>query len=317
VHDEGIPRRDDWPGGVIDGVAAFRQGDLIAGLPLFYWADPTVAIHARTLSYAQQGELEAGVVEFATMAPYGLVTTQTCDLADEGAGTPKSAWVQVAPVFNALSPRPGAPGEALLDAGRRGAIQKGRELSRLWIPDLPEDGFWFADLTFEVPVERGWLARQPRIEGFVEEGLREEVGRRLAWLRSRPAFDTRFVKAVQGPIIEALRKLPRSDGAMYERMHDQVVEIGVLLNGRLAIGQAELIVLHIGVDPDIRAWWQTLWDELVQNATAAGFNLLPLRFANLAELAANEYRAMTRLPLAAVSPNPACYGEDPEAFPLA
>lgn len=317
MHDEGIPERSEWPDGVIDAVAKFRQGDLVAGLPLFYWADPTTAVHARTRSYAEQGELDEGVVEFGTVAPYGLVTTQTCDLAEEGDGTPKGAWVQLAPVFDAMSPRQGSPDQALIDAGRRGGIKKGRELSRLWIPDLPEEGFWFADLTFEIPVERGWLAKQARIEGFKEETQREEVGCRLAWLRSRPAFDSRFVEAVQGPIIDALHKLAKGDRQTYERMHDQVVEIGVLLSGRLAVGQAELIVLHVGVDAEVQEWWRDLWDRLKQNAMTAGFNLLPLRFEDLGVLPAAEYRRMTRLPLGSMSPNPDSFGESPEELPPA
>ena len=67
----------------------------------------------------------------------------------------------------------------------------------MFIPPMPEDGFWFVDLTFEVPAERGWLARQERIDGFGDETRREEVGRRLAWLRSLPTLDGRFVAAVQ------------------------------------------------------------------------------------------------------------------------
>ncbi|MDP9402539.1 MAG: hypothetical protein M3P85_04230 [Actinomycetota bacterium] len=314
MHEEGIPERAEWPDGVLEAVAALRQGDVVASLPIFWWASPLRPVHARTRHYATQGITDDGVVELGP-APYGMVTTQTCDLAQEGAGKPKSAWVQLAPVFNAKSAHPVDPERRLLDGGARKLLSAGRDQFRLWIPDIPEPGLWFADLTFEVPVERGWLASLPRIEGFRDEGRREEVGRRLAWLRSRPAFDTRFAEAVQRPTIDALRGLGRTDNDAYDRMHSQVVEVGVLTDGRLSVGHAELVVLHTGIDDDVSQWWRQLWVELSGNAEAKGFNLLPLRFADLRELPASEYREMTRLPLAAISDNPAWYGSDPQGFP--
>lgn len=315
VHDEGIPKRSEWPSGVVEAVAQLRQGDLVPGLPLFYWANPEAPVHARTRHYRDSGVIDEGIVEFAEVAPYGMITTQTCDLAQEGDRKPNSAWAQLAPVFNALAHHPASPDRNLLDGGKRKLIQQGRDQFRLWVPKVPAEGFWFADLTFEVPVERGWLARRAVIDGFGDETAREEVGRRLAWLRSRPAFDTKFVAAVQAPTIDGLRQLAGTDARLYERMHTQVVEVGVLLNGRLNVGQAELVILHTGIDPDVEQWWLKLWDSLKRRADEVGFNLLPLRCADLGELPAGEYRRMTRMPLAAISPHPACYGEAPEELP--
>ncbi len=316
MYDEGIPEREHWPEGVLDAIREFRQGDVISGLPLVYWADPKFAVHARTRFYAAQGYLDEGPVDFGDeVAPYGIITTQTCDLAQEGDRKPNSAWVQLAPVFNGEAPRTDDPDQKVLEGQTRSLIKDGKDQYRLWVPNVPADGFWYADLTFEVAVERGWLAGKARIDGFGDESAREEVGRRLAWLRSRPAFDTKFVKAVQQPMVSALRDLRKADRTFYRRMHEQVVEIGVLLNARLAVGQAEVVVLHTGIDADVFAWWRALWDTLKQNAQAAGFNLFPLRLADLAVLPAGEYRRMTRLPLASISPHPAWYGEDPEALP--
>ena len=252
---------------------------------------------------------------FSEVAPYGLVTTQTCDLAEEGDTKPKSAWVQLAPVFNAESSHPVLEDQNLLNGSVRKLIRSGRDQVRLWIPNLPENGLWYADLTLEVPVERGWLANRERIVGFQSETDREKVGGRLAWLRSRPAFDDRFVRAIQQPVVHALRGLNREDKQMYERMHVQVSEIGVALNGHLEVAQAELVVLHSDADEDIQAWWLNLWTSLYENAQAEEFNLLPLRVVELTELSAAEYRNLTRLPLASISPYPDWYGSDPEAFP--
>ncbi len=43
--------------------------------------------------------------------------------------------------------------------------------------------------------------------------------------------------------------------------------------------------------------------------------MFPLRVIALEDISAAEYRMMTRLPLAQVSPNPSWYGVDPEDFP--
>lgn len=315
MHDHGIPERKDWPPGALDEILNFRQGDLVADLPLFYWADPSHSVHARTRFYAAQGQTDATVIRFAEVAPFGLITTQTCDLAQEGDRKPNSAWVHLAPVFDAEADHPAIEGKRLHDGGARKLIKQGRDQFRLLIPNVGADGLWYADLTFEVPVERGWLAQQTRKVGFSDEKEREELGKRLAWLRCRPAFDTRFVEAVQQPIVASLRQLAKDDRDTYERMFAQVAEIGVRLNSRLAVSQADLTILHNGADADLLDWWRNLWVALNAKADALGFNLLPLRVENLSVLSAGEYRTMKRLPLAAISSNPAWYGADPEGDP--
>lgn len=315
MHDDGIPARADWPPGVLAAVAEFHQGDAIANLPLFYWGDPSNPTHARTSEYAAHGEVDPQVIAFPEPAPYGLVTTQTCELAQEGDGPLRSAWVSLAPIFDGTSSRPKDPDKRLLDGGERKRVQQGKDQLRLYIPNIPAEGFWFADLSFEVMVERSWLGAQPRIEAFTNETGREEVGKRLAWLRARPAFDSKFVEAVQQPTTQALRDLAKNDKPARDRMDDQVLELGVVVNGRLSIAQAELVVLHDGIDPDLVLWWEQHWVTLKGNADAAGFNLLPLRIEDVTTLPTSEYLKLTRLPLAAISPNPAWYGEDPDGFP--
>jgi hypothetical protein len=259
--------------------------------------------------------MDETIVSFVDDAPYGLITTQTCELVEEGEGPPLSAWVQLVPVFNALAPHTTQTAKHLLPGDVRKRIRAGTDQYRLLVPDLAADGLWFADFTFEVPVERGWLASRERIVGYSNETDREEVGKRIAWLRSRPAFDTRFVAAVQQPIWRALRELRRTNQDMYERMHAAVLEVGITLNSRLRVAQAELAVIHDRAAEDLLEWWRDLWVALKANADDQGFNLFPLRVADVATLSAAEYRRMTRLPLAVISPNPAWYGTDPEGFP--
>ena len=316
MHDHGIPDRPGWPDGVLEAVAQFRQGDLVRDLPLFYWADPMTPVHERTRAYSAEGTAGPEVVTFAAPAPYGMVTTQTCDLALEGDGPPNTAWVQLAPVFNGLSPRPENPDLHLLDGGVRNLVRSGRGYQNLlFIPQMPEDGFWFVDLTFEVPAERGWLARQERIDGFGDETRREEVGRRLAWLRSRPALGGRFVAAVQKPIADALRVLRVEEPAVYDEMHEKVLEVGFELTTRLSVSAARLCVIHDGAPEALLDWWRTLWTTtLTPNADTENFTLFPLEVEDVHDLSVANYRRLTRLPLVTISPNPEWFGPGPEGF---
>jgi len=253
-------------------------------------------------------------VSFAVSAPFGMVTTQTCDLALEGGGKPTTAWVQLAPVFNGEAPHPLDPTKHLLRGDVRKLVRDGRgSQNLLYIPDAPDDGFWFADLSFEVPVERGWLARRDRIEGFGDESKREEVGRRLAWLRSRPALDGRFVGAVQVPIVNALRELRKDDTDAYDNMAQVVLEVGFAMNSRLDVGVARLCVFHDGATDEQLEWWRDLWTtELHPGAEAHGFNLLPLQVESIyGPMTIAEYRSFTRLPLTTISPYPEWFGADP------
>jgi hypothetical protein len=313
VLDLGIPDRGEWPPEVLERVAAFRQGDLVANLPLFYWADPALPVFARTHDY---GGSPPGIVEMQDgwYFEYGMVTTQSCDLADEGDGKPRFAWAQACPVYNAEAPHPTDPSKRVLDGGVRKLIRDGRDQQRMVVPGLG-DGLWVADFRLEVPVERGWLAAQPRIVVFPDDSHRWEVGRRLAWLRARPAFDTRFVNSVQQPLVRALRALAKTDRARYELMHGEIAEVGVLSASHAEMTDVAITVLHDSLSAETKQWWLEQWEIWKELANTEGLNLLPLEFADLAVLRASEYRRMTRLPLAHISDEPAWYGPDPEGTP--
>lgn len=311
------PDRAHWPPGVLDALQTFRQGDVIAGLPYFYWGDPARAVLDLTASYADEGE---GVIEAAARFDYGMIATQTCDLVEEDSDRPGQPWVHLCPVYNAAATyRPdGTPPETtetdlpkLLPGEERSLIRKGGSQRYLWLPALP-DGFWVADLRLFIPAEKGWLAGQERIEGFRTESERISAGRRLAWLHDRPAFDGRFARTVQTPLRQALMALRREDRSFFDQLSEQVSEIGVSTDQNIAIAVAELVVLcGSGPDQAVIEWFHEWWTGSAERAVDDGLTLLPLRFERLDAMRASEYRRLTRLPLAAVSPNPAWYGPDP------
>ena len=155
--------------------------------------DPPILFHA-ALDHPITAAAEAGAVSGSVEGiaapiwvepgpPWGIVTTQTCDLqeADEGGvRTPKRPWFTVAPVyFQACS---------LSEAS---ALQRGKTHAYLFaVPALgaTSDGLWVADLRLEVPIEKGWLVGRDTQPGFKSEGDSIRLAGRLSLLKSRFAF---------------------------------------------------------------------------------------------------------------------------------
>jgi hypothetical protein len=294
--DDGLPASHaNWPVGVLEALRPFAQGHVVANPPLFYYADPSRPIWARTAAYTADATgpeiVEAGD---QTAPRYGLITSQTCDISEEDAERPIRPWVQVAPIYNRTD----------LNSGAQTLLRNGKGPRHLLhLPALPQ-GFWVADLRIEVPVEKGWLATSKPIDGFGDETKQRAVGERVALLRSRPAFAGRFVDAVQRPLVAALKNLRATDRALYDRMDVQVDEVCVQLDSLLDPSQARVVLLcETDPDPDVREWWEQWWDRAVPTANAAGINLHAFAVRLLSEMTVTEYRRMTTVPLTRLSPD--------------
>jgi hypothetical protein len=215
------------------------------------------------------------------LPPYGMVTTQTCDIAEEESSRPVRPWVQIAPVY-------------AVTTWKRQKLEGGRG-PRYWllVPDLPAEGVWVADLRIELPVEKGWLAGQPRIEGFAAEEEKRRVGRRLAWLRGRPAF-SQELNAVHQAMFEAIDNLESTKPELHEALIGKLEEIIVQVDSYLAPTYAQLVFLTSGVlDDDCRTWLEEWRDSAVPSAQDSGLTLHALDFRMLDSVTATEYRRMT------------------------
>lgn len=290
----------EWPDGVLDALRTFRQGDVVAGPPFAYHADPRAPIWEESRRLAEElrraGEpLEPEVLHFpdAVTPPYGLIVTQTCDLVEEDTPVPAWPWVELVPVYDMASD---------LNSGQRKMLERGGWSRRLLhVPRLP--GFHVADFRISFPVEKGWLASQTPIDGFGTEELRERVGERLAYIGGRPAFAGTFVATVQKPLSHALRELRREDPELFAEIDRLVPELGVRLDSRLAPTIAQVVVIcERPLQDRERDWWTTWWDERRDAAASVGITLQAIDFRVLDEsFSAAEYRSLTPLPLVAVS----------------
>src|SRR5579862_1980126 len=96
-----------WPEPVLAAVNRFKQGDIIERPPIFYAAVTAYAISDRTKLLGQpSSEPDLVNLDPTDVPPYGLITTQTCDLAEESL-KPKQPWFHVVPVYDAepMAPR--------------------------------------------------------------------------------------------------------------------------------------------------------------------------------------------------------------------
>jgi hypothetical protein len=304
----GIPRRkEDWPNGLLEHLRLFRQGHVVHRVPVFYWGDPAYPVFALTREYDSEGVCEMEL-------KYGLITTQTCDIAEEDSDRPSRPWVHVAPVYDATEED--ESGSRTLDGGERKLAAQGRIQHLLHLPAL-DDGLWVADLRLALPFDKGWLASRTPIQAFHNDKERYEVGRRLAYMHRRPAFDPTFVRVVQQPLVAALRALSKDDRELFERLHHDIHEIGVRTDRNSEMGFAEVWALGGGdVRIDCVEWLREQWDDWHGRADAAGFRLLPLRIESLTDMSAADYRTLTALPLANISPSNEWYGPDPYESPV-
>jgi hypothetical protein len=288
--DRGVPAsRDEWAAGVLAALGPWEQGDLVSGLPLFYFADrryPTFAATRSEPSEEDDDEPPETIVWLSDddAPPFGMVTTQTCDIAEEDSAVPCRPWIQLAPVY------------ATTDKGWRKKIPRGRGPRYLvHVPGIesPKNGIWLADLRVEVPVEKGWLAQQERIPGGRNTSEKWDLANRIASLRNRPVFAQTLVQSVDRPLATALRDLAANDEALFEQVEAQIEEIIIRADDFLAPSMVWPIVMADGdaaIGDDVRNWFGEWWESAQERATDNGITLHPVDFQRHSEMSASDYR---------------------------
>src|SRR5664280_2915431 len=126
------------------------QTSVIEKPPIFYAAVTAYAIHSQTKALgALSTDVDIAVLNPGDTPPFGLITTQTCNICEE-ARMPKQPWIQVVPVY--------AVDITALKPGQRRLIEKDRvgHLVALTSPTFAS-GLWVADLRLEVPLEKSVL----------------------------------------------------------------------------------------------------------------------------------------------------------------
>lgn len=284
--EQGLP--DQWPQPILDALERFKQGHLIEQPPLFYVGAPSFPIWSLTHSADTAMAEDLFDVHEDDRSPYGLITSQTCDLAEEG--TPRQPWFQVAPVYE-LDP-------ASLDDNQMQRLTNGRmlELVLLHPPTFRAEDLWVADLRIEVPIEKGWLVGRDPIEAFRAEAGYLELADRLGARRQRGAV----AKSVHDSIVKPLKRQVEQMGAS-----NRPVVLGPIHQVRLALAPdrlepttAQLLVVKADeISDEGHERWESWWERLRDRAEPRGLTLLGNRYPTLDELTARDFLTSVEIDL--------------------
>jgi hypothetical protein len=278
--DRGVPAdRDSWPTGILDALRHWEQGDIVSNPPFLYFADPKRPVWDATRSYSETSAGPEVILPDEELCPrYGMVTTQTCDIAEEDARRPLRPWVQIAPVYEVTD-------------WKKKKLERRSPMYWVLVPDLPGSHPWVADLRIEVPVEKGWLGQQERIEGFHDEGKKRSVGDKVSRLRGRHAF-SRELNALVASVWDFLQS-DGDDTDAHQRTANAIEEVGLSLDSYLEPTRAQVVFLTTtSLDEDgielLRQWN----DGQSRVLHEAGVTLQAMDVRELDSLSAAEYRRL-------------------------
>ena len=287
--EKGLPKNSlAWPPGVLDALKPWELGDVVRGPPLFYFADARVPIWGATHDYTAGCE-GPEIVELSDPAPFGLVTTPTCDIAEEDREKPARPWVQISPIF------------VVDDRGWLKKLRRGLSWPQymVHIPDLYTedqiDAVWAADLRIEMAVEKGWLAQQERILGFADEMAKRSVGGRIAKLRGRPAFSKELVRDLISNLHSALAAAFDEDGELDGRSSD-VKEVCIRVDSFLSPHTAFLTVMTDAEPREDVTDWFDRWADSARPALAdQEISLQAFEYRAIDDVSVREYQDMTSI----------------------
>jgi len=264
---------EDWPPEVRQALASFKQGHLIARPPIFYAADLRRPVWSPTAALAEEGFAAGEERELIHLEqdwpPYGLIATQTCDIAEERPN-PVQPWVQVCPVERC------DPASPLLERDF---------VVRLDPPELDGEA-WVADLRIEVPLEKSMLVGETPIEAFPNEAGYEELGSLLAQRRGRPALHSVFHEVIN----VTTRAMKQESQAMKKKargVRDGIyrLKLDIADGTRLEPVAAKLYVVTRGESSqEAREWFADWWDRAREVALEGGLELLPTGWLNAEDL---------------------------------
>lgn len=269
-----------WPEDVVQKLARFRQGSLIARPPFAYHASARAPLWKATrLLPPDPSAPDVDLVELDPddRPPYGIITTQSCDIDEEGRN--RKPWVQIAPVYPLDVNHPS------LGQVRRWRIP--------YLAPVPTLGLhWVADLRIEFPVEKGWLIEQEPSSAFTDDADFDEFAQHCGRHRSRPGLATSIYDDVLTPLHRELQTLWATDAELAEAFSRQVAHLYVSIGGdRLAPRAVELIL--VSQDPlpaalvdRLNSWWA----DHFGGRQSLAYTVLPTRYLTFGQVSFAESR---------------------------
>jgi hypothetical protein len=263
VIDEGLEQ--PWPAPVPRAVEPFLQGHLIVQPPLFYVADLRHPIWGTTRLIAEDTPQEDQGEDFVDVAledrpPYGIITTQSCDLSEERP-QPCQPWLAVAPVYQVSDDS---------------SLRDREYVFELAPPELDGE-IWVADLRIEMPLEKGLLVGRAPIDAFPDEHGYIAFGNFLARRRGRPALASVFHEVLSATT-RRLKGERNAQRNLARRARQNVYKLMLAIEDgtRLEPVAAKLYVVTDGAPTKhARDWFDLWWTQARVVAEHHGLQLLP------------------------------------------
>lgn len=284
---------------MLEATAQFSCGDVVEAPPIFYYADPAYGVHARTREYANDGYAGPEIIdaEGAIPVPFGVITSQTCDLGEIDFDPPSYPFISIAPVFEG----------SVLDGSDRSLLKKGKRLGPFYqVPELTKhrEGFWVLDLRLEVPVEKSWLVGRTPIRGFTEAAARL-LPKMIYDLRGRAAWAASVSNDLQpGPLLLAeLKALKAGNRELFELLVSEVDEIGARSDSMLNPTWIQLAAFTNGpASEGVANWLQKVNDSLRARAGEHDLAVHEPQLLDLNTCPVTTYRQFATFPLGRFSP---------------
>lgn len=245
-----------WPPEVAQALARFKQGDLVDRPPFFYARHPTLELF--DAGGAAEGDSGVHEIHPDDAPPYGVITSQTCDLDEQG--TPTQPWFQVSPVYP-------LPDEAILN--------------KAYIVELTGalGSRYVADLRIELPVEKTLLVGRDPIAGFATEDEAEEFARLLGVRRARAALSNELVNTA----IRLIGKRKANNKRRAQRAWEAIWRLGLQIEegSRLRPVAVRVHVLSAGEPTAEALSWFADWEDIArEEAERVGITLHSTRHHN-------------------------------------
>jgi hypothetical protein len=256
---KGLPSGlDDWPPEVLQACADIRSGDVVPDPPFFYYANPRYAVWRATHDYTADSDGPEIVDAYEYRPPYGVITSQTCDIGEVGFRPPVRPWVMLAPVFDMSD----------LSSPIKKAIVSDRHskfLIHLPAIPAPQGEFWVADLRIEMPVEKSALVGVDTFRSFDDDRQQNSIGQRVADLRSRPAW-AESMGEITRRLTQYLTETRSVDRDLWEAVRREFRELGARVDSLDSPTTVQLCAFTSApVGGPAREWWMGFYDQLCQD----------------------------------------------------
>jgi len=283
-----IDRGNDqpWPEAVAGKLAAYRQGSLVVSPPFAYHASTLHPIWAASrLIQPGPNPLELIELDPDNRPPFGIVTTQSCDIDEEGRN--KKPWVQVAPVY-----------EIPADDPNLGNVRAWK--THHLAPVIGLGPTWVADLRIELPIEKSWLVLQPPRDGFTTAEEFQKFGDHCGRYRSRQGVGTSIYDLLLTPLEDHLRSLRSSHPQLSAAFTDDVEHLYLAIAGdHLAPRAVQLIfVSPAPLAAELIAQLDTWWESAFGGIQTTPFSVLSNRYLSFDEIRFTELRTWVEQDLA-------------------